>query len=69
MHRVHHSVENDEMNTNFGFNLPWWDYMFKTYTWKEFNKQDDLVIGIRNMSGRLIHNIFYLLIQPFKKVN
>ena len=25
MHRVHHSVEDDEANSNFGFNLPWWD--------------------------------------------
>ena len=23
MHRVHHSVEDDEANSNFGFNLPW----------------------------------------------
>ena len=25
MHRVHHSVEDDETNFNFGFNLSWWD--------------------------------------------
>ena len=31
MHRVHHSVEDDETNTNFGFNLPWWDRLFGTY--------------------------------------
>ncbi len=31
MHRVHHSVEDDEANSNFGFNLPWWDRMFGTY--------------------------------------
>ena len=31
MHRVHHSVESDEMNSNFGFNLPWWDHLFGTY--------------------------------------
>ena len=25
MHRVHHSVRGEETNSNFGFNLPWWD--------------------------------------------
>ena len=31
MHRVHHSVEDDETNSNFGFNLSWWDRLFGTY--------------------------------------
>jgi sterol desaturase/sphingolipid hydroxylase (fatty acid hydroxylase superfamily) len=31
MHRVHHSVERDETNSNFGFNLPLWDRLFGTY--------------------------------------
>lgn len=31
MHRVHHSLEADETNRNFGFNLPWWDRLFGTY--------------------------------------
>jgi len=31
MHRVHHSVEDDETNSNFGFNLSCWDRLFGTY--------------------------------------
>ncbi len=31
MHRVHHSVEDDETNSNFGFNLSCWDRIFGTY--------------------------------------
>jgi sterol desaturase/sphingolipid hydroxylase (fatty acid hydroxylase superfamily) len=31
MHRVHHSVDHREANTNFGFNLPWWDFLLGTY--------------------------------------
>lgn len=31
MHRVHHSVEAPETNSNCGFNLPWWDRLFGTY--------------------------------------
>ena len=28
MHRVHHSVHDDESNANFGFNLSWGDRLF-----------------------------------------
>jgi len=31
MHRVHHSVIIHETNSNYGFNLPWWDRLFGTY--------------------------------------
>lgn len=31
MHRVHHSVEDNEANSNFGFNLSIWDRIFGTY--------------------------------------
>ena len=31
MHRVHHSIDPRETNSNFGFNLPWWDRLFGTY--------------------------------------
>ena len=31
MHRVHHSVVIRETNSNFGFNMPWWDRIFGTY--------------------------------------
>src|SRR5215813_3533554 len=31
MHRVHHSVRSRETNSNFGFNLPWWDRLLGTY--------------------------------------
>jgi sterol desaturase/sphingolipid hydroxylase (fatty acid hydroxylase superfamily) len=30
MHRVHHSIGAPETNSNFGFNLPWWDRLFGT---------------------------------------
>ncbi len=30
-HRVHHSLEPEETNSNFGFFLPWWDMLLGTY--------------------------------------
>ena len=48
MHRVHHSVEDDEANSNFGFNLPWWDRLFGTYREQPRKGHVDMQIGIHN---------------------
>jgi len=46
MHRVHHSVEDDETNSNFGFNLSWWDRLFGTYRAQPRAGHEGMVIGI-----------------------
>lgn len=46
MHRVHHSVEVDEANSNFGFNLPWWDRLFGTYRDQPRGGHEGMAIGI-----------------------
>ncbi len=46
MHRVHHSVEDDEANSNFGFNLPWWDRLFGTYRDQPRGGHEAMTIGI-----------------------
>jgi len=46
MHRVHHSVEDDETNSNFGFNLPWWDRLFGTYRAQPRGGHETMTIGI-----------------------
>lgn len=48
MHRVHHSVEDDEANSNFGFNLSWWDRLFGTYRTQPRAGHENMIIGIRN---------------------
>ena len=47
MHRVHHSVEDDETNSNFGFNLSWWDRLFGTYRDQPRGGHLGMTIGIR----------------------
>jgi sterol desaturase/sphingolipid hydroxylase (fatty acid hydroxylase superfamily) len=32
MHRVHHSLDPDEQRSNFCFTVPWWDWIFASYT-------------------------------------
>lgn len=46
MHRVHHSVEDDEANSNFGFNLSIWDRLFGTYRDQPRKGHVDMEIGI-----------------------
>ncbi|VAW80104.1 Fatty acid hydroxylase family (carotene hydroxylase/sterol desaturase) [hydrothermal vent metagenome] len=48
MHRVHHSVEDDEANSNFGFSLPWWDRLFGTYRAQPRAGHEGMTIGIRS---------------------
>ncbi|MFO7603344.1 MAG: sterol desaturase family protein [Gammaproteobacteria bacterium] len=47
MHRVHHSVEDDEANSNFGFSLPWWDRLLGTYRDQPRGGHEGMTIGIR----------------------
>ena len=47
MHRVHHSVEDDESNSNFGFNLPWWDRLFGTYRDQPRAGHQGMTTGLR----------------------
>jgi sterol desaturase/sphingolipid hydroxylase (fatty acid hydroxylase superfamily) len=46
MHRIHHSVEDDEANSNFGFSLPWWDRLFGTYRDQPRAGHQAMTIGI-----------------------
>jgi len=48
MHRVHHSIEDDETNSNFGFNLSWWDRLLGTYREQPRAGQQGMTIGIRH---------------------
>ncbi len=49
MHRVHHSIEEDETNSNFGFNLPYWDRLFGTYRAAPRTAHAHMSIGIRDL--------------------
>lgn len=48
MHRVHHSMEDYEANSNFGFNLPWWDRLLGTYRAQPHMGHEGMTIGLRD---------------------
>lgn len=65
MHRVHHSWYPDETNSNFGFNLPWWDRLLGTYRSQPRDGHLDMTIGINQFRERRDLRLDHLLIQPF----
>jgi len=46
MHRVHHSVVIRKTNSNFGFNLPWWDRLLGTYRDQPARGHECMTIGL-----------------------
>ena len=67
MHRVHHSVEDDEANSNFGFNLPWWDHLFGTYRDQPRGGHQGMTIGIHKYrEPKLVSWFPGMLWLPFK---
>ncbi len=49
MHRVHHSIEENETNSNFGFSLSWWDRLCGTYRDQPRAGHQGMTIGIREL--------------------
>ena len=66
MHRVHHSIVARETNSNFGFNLPWWDRLFGTYRAQPTAGHDAMIIGIEQFREPREQRLDRMLTQPFR---
>ena len=66
MHRIHHSVDPTENNTNFGFNLPWWDRLLGTYLANPKAGYDAMTIGLDEFRSRRDLWLDRMLAQPFR---
>lgn len=65
MHEVHHSAERAETDSNFGFNLPWWDRLFGTYRARPA-AGDAVVAGLPVFRDAAERRLLRLLTQPFR---
>jgi sterol desaturase/sphingolipid hydroxylase (fatty acid hydroxylase superfamily) len=66
MHRVHHSIERDETNSNFGFNLSLWDRLFGTYRAQPRAGHLGMTIGIPDFCNAAeCNSITGMLAIPF----
>lgn len=66
MHRVHHSVIRRETDSNFGFNLPWWDRLFGSYREQPAAGHEAMTIGLREYRDPRQLGFGHLLTQPFR---
>jgi sterol desaturase/sphingolipid hydroxylase (fatty acid hydroxylase superfamily) len=66
MHRVHHSIVVGETNSNFGFNLPWWDRLLGTYRDQPAAGHDGMTIGIEEFRASRELWLDRMLLQPFR---
>jgi sterol desaturase/sphingolipid hydroxylase (fatty acid hydroxylase superfamily) len=66
MHRVHHSIVVRETNSNFGFNLPWWDRLFGTYRDQPTAGHQAMTIGIEQFRDPGEQRLDRMLTQPFR---
>ncbi|ALA58836.1 sterol desaturase family protein [Nitrospira moscoviensis] len=66
MHRIHHSILPNETNSNFGFNLPWWDRLFGTYRPEPKDGQTGMVMGLEQFREPRRLTLMGSLLLPFQ---
>jgi len=67
MHRIHHSVIRQETDSNFGFSVPWWDFLFASYCAEPQAGQDEMEIGLPILRDKIENRFDKLLTQPFRR--
>ncbi len=66
MHRIHHSARRCETDSNYGFNLPWWDRLFRTYRPDPAGGHLGMKTGLDEFREPAEQRIASLLAQPFR---
>jgi sterol desaturase/sphingolipid hydroxylase (fatty acid hydroxylase superfamily) len=66
MHRVHHSILRRETDSNFGFNLPWWDRLFGTYRPEPEAGHEAMILGIPQFRDPKELRLDRMLLQPLR---
>lgn len=67
MHRVHHSDIVHETDSNYGFFLPFWDRLFRTYIDQPCKGHQDMTIGLTEYQSNTPSELAWALSTPFKK--
>jgi sterol desaturase/sphingolipid hydroxylase (fatty acid hydroxylase superfamily) len=69
MHRVHHSWRSEETDSNYGFNLPWWDRLFGTYRAQPADGHEAMTVGLEQFRTRRDLWLDRMLLQPLRGVD
>ena len=66
MHRIHHSVLRAEHDSNYGFNITWWDRLFGSYTPHPMQPQESMPLGLEIFRDAEAQRLRNLLLQPVR---
>jgi len=69
MHRVHHSVDRKETDSNYGFNFSFWDRLFRTYVAQPEKGHEKMVIGLSQWQDERPTGLLWSLSVPFSSQN
>ncbi len=67
MHRVHHSSDRKETDSNYGFNFSLWDRLFATYVARPARGHEGMEIGLGEYRDRRTASLRWILMLPFKR--
>jgi sterol desaturase/sphingolipid hydroxylase (fatty acid hydroxylase superfamily) len=67
MHRIHHSTERAETDSNYGFNFTFWDRLFGTYRREPIRGRTGIEIGIEDWRDERPAHLVWSLLLPFKR--
>lgn len=66
MHRVHHSTDRRETDSNYGFNFAFWDRFFRTYNAQPVRGHDAIELGLERYRDDQPSRFFWALALPFR---
>jgi sterol desaturase/sphingolipid hydroxylase (fatty acid hydroxylase superfamily) len=65
MHRIHHSIDVSETNSNYGGFFTWWDYLFHSYRAQPMAGHQQMMIGLDDIPEKVSLSLWRLLVLPF----
>ena len=65
MHRIHHSTNENETNSNFGFFISFWDHLFGTYINQPEAGHINMQIGLNEFREPKWQDLRWLIYLPF----
>jgi len=68
MHRIHHSIERHEHDTNYGFALSIWDRLFRVYSVEPELGHDKMIIGQKDAQEEGPETFLWSILLPFFKL-
>ncbi len=64
-HRIHHSVNQDQTDSNYGAVFTFWDYLLRTAHRETYRNTSEIRVGLDDIPDRYSQSFFALMRLPF----